>query len=86
MRTLGSDFECFCLLSEHQRHADPLDFTVHSVTIKCLQIVVLSLAACAGSALGNIVSSGWAVSQLYFSFVKKKKIQKKRKQTDTSVH
>lgn len=39
----GSDLECCCLLSVHQ--ADPVDnFTVHSVTIKCLGIVVLSMA------------------------------------------
>lgn len=44
---------------------DPVDnFTVHSVTIKCLRIIVLSLAAHTGSALGSLVSSGWAVSQL----------------------
>lgn len=43
----GSDLECCCLLSVHQRHADPVDnFTVHFVTIKCLGNVVLkSMAA-----------------------------------------
>ena len=46
----GSDLECCCLLSAHQRHADPVDnFTVHFVTIKCLGIVVLSLATRLGS-------------------------------------
>lgn len=45
----GSDLECCCLLSVHQRHADPVDnITVHLVTIKCLGIVVLSLATHAG--------------------------------------
>lgn len=61
----GSDLECCCLLSVHQRHADPVDnFTVHFVTIKCLGIVVLSLAAYTGSALGSRASSGWEVMQL----------------------
>lgn len=49
----GSDSECCCLLSVHQRHADPVkNFTVHFVTIKCLGIVVRSLETHTGSAMG----------------------------------
>lgn len=61
----GSDLECCCLLSVHQRHADPVNnFTVHFVTIKCLGIVVLNLAAHTASTLGNRETAGWAVMQL----------------------
>ena len=66
----GSDLECCCLLSVHQRHADPVDnFTVHFVTIKCLGNVVLKARQPVhGSALGSRAESGWAVTQ-FFSFI-----------------
>lgn len=70
----GSDLECCCLLSVHQRQADPVDnFTVRLVTIKCLGIVVLSMATQYWISSGKQSQFRIRAVIIPFSFVKKKK-------------
>lgn len=71
-----------CITQCDQRHADPLDeFTVHSVTIKCLGIVVLSLA----TRTGHFRMGSHAVVVFLCKKKQKNRKPKKRKQTPLSI-